>query len=150
MELVVNRIRDSLLVLSKQLRGSTTKGFVLCALVPILMLSATTPASGMQPSKTYSSCKAVWKKYPNGVAESRQAARDAMDLGYERPTINKSVYLANYKRLDDDYLGVICPSMSEEALGEFLLNSIEQDICEGLDVIGRPMNERPSYCQQRR
>lgn len=92
MELVVNRIRDSLLVLSKQLRGSTTKGFVLCALVPILMLSATTPASGMQPSKTYSSCKAVWKKYPSGLVGTKFAADLAVKQGWKRPRVNARAY----------------------------------------------------------
>ena len=107
-------------------------------------------AHALEGARKFNGCKAVWKVYPNGVAESRQAARDAIDLGYERPTISGSVYRANYMRLDDEYLGVICPRMSGPALGEFLLDHMQQDICKGMDAMRTPMNQRPSYCQPAR
>ena len=108
------------------------------------------PAAAVEqaaPFSKFSSCKGLWKKFPNGVAENRRAARDVIEEGYERPTISRSVYLANYRKLDRDYTGVICPVITGGAFGEFILDDMRQDICEGMDVIGTPMSQRPSYCQ---
>lgn len=101
-----------------------------------------------KPSKKFTSCKSLWSKYPNGVAENRQSARDVIGEGYKRPTINRSVYLSNYRKLDVDYSGVVCPVLTNAAFADFILDDMQKDICDGMDVIGRPMNERPSFCQR--
>lgn len=109
---------------------------------------ATTPVNAVSSTTKFSSCKAVWKKYPNGIAENRRAARDVIREGYHRPVINRALYRANYRRLDDDYSGVICPRITPAAFADLIRDSMEQDICRGMDVLGTPMNQRPSYCQR--
>jgi hypothetical protein len=58
------------------------------------------------PTKKYTTCKAVWKKYPNGLAASKYFADRAVSLGYKRPRINANDYFDS-PQLIRDYM--ICP-----------------------------------------
>ncbi len=88
------------------------------------------------PGKKYSSCKALWKKYPWGVAEDRAAARDAMDEGFTRPDVSGKVYRANWRRLDDNYNQVICERVTRQQAEEYLGNLFEEALCEKARVEG--------------
>jgi hypothetical protein len=69
----------------------------------LLLIAA--PAAMVQgsavPSKSYSSCSALRKDFPKGVAYSKLTA------GKSGATVNKAVYNANWKKLNHDD-GLLC------------------------------------------
>jgi len=81
------------------------------ALVMVLTL-ATAPAihatQVTAPTQKYASCEKLLKAYPNGVAQSSRAAKQAKDNGFATPKVYKKIYSENSKRLDRDRDGVIC------------------------------------------
>lgn len=84
---------------------------VVVAAVAILgpLLTMSTPAEASAPY--FSSCDALHKKWPNGVAKGPVAANKAVRDGYDRPAttaLAKSVYWENYRRLDRDRDGTAC------------------------------------------
>ena len=58
-------------------------------------------------AKKYPNCAALHVKYPNGVAQNQAAIDMAVGLN-GTPTINKKLYLKNYKNLDRDRDGIAC------------------------------------------
>lgn len=108
--------------------------FVLVFALSVSLISLPGQAMGTPKAVKYSSCKSLWKKYPNGVAETRTSAREAIDAGFERPTIDKSVYRANYVRLDENYDGVICEHFDQRGL-----DLLEKYVCR----------DRPDLCRSR-
>lgn len=70
----------------------------------LLLIAA--PAAMVQgkavAAKSYSSCAALQKDFPKGVAYS------AITAGTTGAKVNKAVYNANYKKLDNGDDGVIC------------------------------------------
>lgn len=71
-----------------------------------LLAGIAAPAEAQQPAKRYPTCKAVWKKYPNGLVSSNYFANQAVQMGYKRPTANARDYFDS-QRLAQDYM--ICP-----------------------------------------
>ena len=62
-------------------------------------------------AKKYSSCEKLQKKYKNGVAKNKKAAKRAVKAGHYKPASGKKarkVYKANYKSLDRDRDKVAC------------------------------------------
>ncbi len=88
------------------------------AIVTAVLVSAggvlVAPASqAAQPTKYYSSCAKLSKKYPAGVAKNAKAARRAVRAGFSRPATSpaaKRTYFENSSRLDRDGDGVACES----------------------------------------
>ncbi len=75
--------------------------------VPLLTIA--TPAEAAAPY--FSSCDALHKKWPHGVAKGPVAANMTVRDGYSRPAttaLAKSVYWGNYTRLDRDRDGTAC------------------------------------------
>jgi len=70
----------------------------------LLLIAA--PAAMVQgkavAANSYSSCAALQKAFPKGVAYS------AITAGTTGAKVNKAVYNANYKKLDNGDDGVIC------------------------------------------
>lgn len=75
------------------------------ALAVGLLFTAAAPANAAQPTKRYTSCKALWKKYPRGVVLSAYFAERAVKNGFQRPQVRGLVYLEN-QWLEDDF--VVC------------------------------------------
>lgn len=75
-----------------------------CALMPVLLHS---PADAAPQARKYSSCKALNKKFPNGIAKSRAMAKEAVSFGNRKPRVSPSVYKAN-KSLDIYTEGYMC------------------------------------------
>ena len=66
------------------------------------------------PTKYFSSCDKLLKKYPNGVAKNAKAAKRAARQGFYRPATSRKAkrdYRANSSRLDRDRDGVACEQM---------------------------------------
>lgn len=103
----------------------------------VVLAGIAAPANALEPmaGKKFSSCNQLQRQYPNGVAESRAAARRVMDEGFQRPAISRSIYAANYARLDADYDGVLCENISDEAMGAAMNNAHWDSICRGLAVM---------------
>ena len=126
---------------------------VASAMVGLFSSGAQALQPGTNPATKYSSCKKLWKQYPNGVAENRSVAREAMESGFRRPAINKAVYMANFRRLDRDYRGVVCGRLTNAKVDELIdaINDGLQDfICEKKLVSLRPGEELPPECRDRR
>ena len=70
----------------------------------LLLIAA--PAAMVQgkavPPKSYSSCAALQKDFPKGIAYS------AVTAGTTSATVNAAVYNKNWKKLDNGDDGVIC------------------------------------------
>jgi len=88
------------------------------------------------PSKSYSSCKVLWKKFPWGVAQDKLAVRMAMEDGLARPDVNKKVYKANQRKLDKDRNGVVCDRVTRQQAEEFIGSLFEKALCEKARVEG--------------
>ena len=58
-------------------------------------------------SESFSTCSALRREYPTGVAKWTETANAAVKYGAQRPEVSKSVFNAN-KRLDYDRDGVLC------------------------------------------
>lgn len=71
------------------------------------------------PTK-FKNCTQLNKKYPNGVALNASTAKKSVAAGNGKPTVNKSVYEANSKRLDRKRSGVLCARllMAEPTVSE--------------------------------
>jgi len=69
----------------------------------VLSVAPITAASAKQiPPKTYSTCSALRKDYPNGVASSQEAR------GATKAAVRSEVYYLNYTRLDMSISGLMC------------------------------------------
>ena len=77
----------------------------------------------------FKSCDSLRQKYPNGVAENRSAARAAIEEGMERPKVSRSIYDANWEKLDGDYDGVICERATVDAATNKIGNLMEEYWC---------------------
>lgn len=75
-------------------------------------ISSATAVQPAAPAKKFASCEALLKKYPKGIAETKDAATRATDEGFATPRVNKAVYKANSARLDRDKDGVMCEQSS--------------------------------------
>lgn len=64
-------------------------------------------APAAQAATTYSTCKALLKVYPNGVAKTAAAASKAAATGAPKPKISAAVYTSS-KKLDTNADGVVC------------------------------------------
>lgn len=74
----------------------------------LLLLPVTTVAANAVPMKAYSSCVALLKDYPAGVAKNKRSADRAVASGQRRPPVRPKVYRENSNRLDRDKDGVVC------------------------------------------
>jgi hypothetical protein len=83
------------------------KRFMVAALCTFLALGLAAPAQAAWPSKKYSSCKALWKKYPRGIVSSNFIADLVVKDGFLRPQVRLVDYLDNFdnKRLTVDLMG---------------------------------------------
>ena len=69
----------------------------------VLSVAPITSVSAKQiPPKTYSSCAALRKDYPNGVA------MNWMSRGDTKATVKTEVYNINYEKLDKKITGLLC------------------------------------------
>jgi hypothetical protein len=69
----------------------------------VLSVSPITSASAKQiPPKTYSTCAALRKDYPNGVAV------DWYSRGTSKAAVKNEVYNLNYRKLDKKATGLMC------------------------------------------
>jgi len=71
-------------------------------LVPATAQAATKPV--IKPAKKYTSCAAMWKDYPNGVAQ-KEGAKDKAKARSKTVTtfiVYKKVYDLSYKSIDRD------------------------------------------------
>jgi len=69
----------------------------------VLSVAPMTSASAKQiPPKTYSSCVALRKDYPNGVA------LDWYARGTTKAAVKTEVYNLNYRKLDKKATGLMC------------------------------------------
>jgi hypothetical protein len=69
----------------------------------VLSIAPITSASAKQiPPKSYSTCAALRKDYPNGVASSPETR------GSTKAAIRTEVYNINYTRLDKKISGLMC------------------------------------------
>jgi hypothetical protein len=69
----------------------------------VLSVAPITSASAKQiPPKAYSTCAALRKVYPNGVA------LDWYAKGSTKAVVNAEVYNINYKKLDKKSTGLMC------------------------------------------
>jgi hypothetical protein len=69
----------------------------------VLSVAPITSASAKQiPPKTYSSCAALRKDYPNGVAV------DWYSRGKSKAAVKNEVYNLNYRKLDKKATGLMC------------------------------------------
>jgi len=69
----------------------------------VLSVAPITSASAKQiPPKTYSSCAALRKDYPNGVAV------DWYSRGTSKAAVKDAVYNLNYRKLDKKATGLMC------------------------------------------
>lgn len=89
------------------------KTIVITVAVAFLGGGVTATAQAVAPSKYYSSCAKLSKKYPAGVAKNSKAANRAVRQGFSRPATSsaaKKTYSENASRLDRDGDGVACES----------------------------------------
>ena len=69
----------------------------------VLSIAPITAASAKQiPPKTYSTCAALRKDYPNGVA------LDFYSRGITKASVKTEVYNMNYLKLDKKITGLMC------------------------------------------
>ena len=69
----------------------------------VLSVAPITSASAKQiPPKTYSTCAALRKDYPNGVAV------DWYSRGTSKAVVKNEVYNLNYRKLDKNATGLMC------------------------------------------
>ena len=69
----------------------------------MLSVAPITSASAKQiPPKAYSSCAALRKDYPNGVAV------DWYSRGTSKAAVKNEVYNLNYRKLDKNATGLMC------------------------------------------
>jgi hypothetical protein len=85
------------------MRNIVLSGAVLAAVV----FFGAAPAGAGSPSRQYPNCDALLKAFPNGVAESSQAAQRAVADRKRRPAVNPKVYRENTAR-DGDRDRVAC------------------------------------------
>ena len=81
------------------------KRLVIFMSVLALTIGTAATAEAAQPTKRYTSCKALWKKYPNGIVMSSYFADRAVKMGYKPPRVALMDYFAN-DRFEVDY--VVC------------------------------------------
>ncbi len=77
-------------------------------LVPATAEAATKPV--VKPAKKYTSCAAMWKDYPHGVAQ-KKGVKDKVRAGSKPVTtfvVYKKVYDLSYKSLDRDKDLIMC------------------------------------------
>ena len=88
----------------------SAKTFVVVASVVVFAAGAVTvPASAVTvTAKKYANCASLLKDYPDGVAKSKKARNAAVRDGFDRPKVNKTLYVTNGARLDRDKDGVMC------------------------------------------
>ena len=88
---------------------TSVRGLVAAVALLAPLITISVPADAAAPY--FSSCDALTKKWPNGVAKGPVAAASAVRQGYSRPattTLAKQVYWGNYTRLDRDRDGTAC------------------------------------------
>jgi hypothetical protein len=94
--------------------GFPVKKLLTFIFIAILGFTLSTSTSMAQPpTKKYTSCKAVWKKYPTGLVGSNYFAERAIAKGYSRPRVNALDFYLNQK-LVKDYL--ICPVVAPDVV----------------------------------
>jgi hypothetical protein len=84
---------------------------VTSTIVAVLLVGGSMTAThAAQPMvKSFASCVALQKDYPNGVARDAKARAKALQQGLLAPRVSKPVYLKNARKLDRDGDGIMCP-----------------------------------------
>ena len=83
------------------------KRMIILAVSALLIVGAAGPSAGS--TAKFSSCRALLKVYPQGVAKDAAAARAVVRDGYAKPRVLATVYQANRVKLDLDGDGILCP-----------------------------------------
>jgi len=77
---------------------------------PSALASQETVVTAAAETKNYKSCKQLNKRYKNGIAMSKYFARRAVEEGYLRPKVKRSLFWKNDSRLGvSGQIGFLCP-----------------------------------------
>lgn len=96
------------------------KRIVIAVISLFIFTGIAAPVHGLNgAAKKYPSCADLLKKYPNGVAKNKKARYLAVQGGFAKPKISKSLYKKNSGRLDPDKDGVVCEVSSSNPVEPF-------------------------------
>lgn len=87
-------------------------------LVVVSLLAVMGIAGTATAANRYSSCAALLKDYPRGVAQSTAAATAAVKAGFLQPSMRPLIYQENGGRLDVDDDGVMCEQVNKPKPGD--------------------------------
>lgn len=89
--------------------------FLAVVLTACLLTTGFAVSASAAPMKRFSSCAALLKEFPAGVAKDKRSAARAVQAGNRRPVVRPEIFRVNASRLDRDKDGVACEQARQSA-----------------------------------
>lgn len=116
---------------------------VLTVVIAALVFGAAPSVSATTPSKNFTSCAQLWKKFPTGLARSQEMADYATDATMRTPKVDPVAWRVN-RRLDDDRDGLTCLRKAADPLPGLVAG--EQKVFDAF--VARALSSVAGYCQR--